>query len=200
MKKDIAMREREREMEHLQRKQEIDEKEDTINKMQRDFETTKEKQMSEISKKIRTTHELIKTVMHLHQDDISNFEGGNVFKHSGPRNLSFDISKQMKINDSQNSNRDSDEKDKVINCEPLEVFDTDDDMKQMNSPDRDSNHDFQDGDKILKAFHPDDNLSRNRDSFPNVFMSPKFKSFEDNLLNSERLNIESSHKKSSENS
>lgn len=70
----------------------------------------------------------------------------------------------------------------------------------MNSPDRDSNHDYQDDDKILKAFHPGDNHSRNRDSFPNVFMSPKFKSFEDNLLNAERLNIESSNKKSSENS
>lgn len=115
MKKDIAIREREREMEYLQRKQEMDEREDRINKMYKDFDITKEKEMFEISKKIRTTHELIKTVMHLHQDDISSFEGGNVFRHSGSRALSFDISKQSKVNDSQNSNRDSDEKDKVIN-------------------------------------------------------------------------------------
>jgi hypothetical protein len=199
MSKDIAIREREREMENLQKKHELDERDDRLKQMYKDFDSTKEKEMNEIAKKIKTTHELIKTVMHLHQDDISNFDGVNESKDSHPPNFSFDISKQVKINESQNSNQDSEEKDKIIIREPLEVFEIDDDLKQMNSPDKDSFHDSHD-DKILKAYQPGDRHSRNSDSFPNVFMSPKFKSFEDNQFNGEKLNIDSSNKKSTDNS
>jgi hypothetical protein len=199
MSKDIAIREREREMENLQKKHELDERDDRLKQMYKDFDSSKEKEMMEIAKKIKTTHELIKTVMHLHQDDISNFDGVNESKDSHPPNFSFDISKQVKINESQNSNQDSEEKDKIIIREPLEVFEIDDDLKQMNSPDKDLFHDSSD-DKILKAYHPGDKHSRNSDTFPNVFMSPKFKSFEDNQFNGEKLNIDSSNKKSTDNS
>lgn len=200
MSKDIAMREREREMEYLQKKQDLDERDDRLKQMYTDFDSTKEKEMMEISKKIKTTHELIKTVMHLHQDDISNFDGVNISKDSHPPNFSFDITKQVKINESQNSNQDSEEKDKIIIREPLEVFEIEDEMKQMISPDKDSFHDSHDDDRILKAYQPGDRHSRNSDSFPNVFMSPKFKSFEDSHFNGEKLNIDSSNKKSTDNS
>ena len=115
MQKQMEAREREQEKELLQRKQEMDDREERLNQMYRDFDTGKQRDMNEITKKIRTAHELIKTVMHLHHYDISDFEGGDVFRNPNQRNFSFDITKQVKINESQNSNRDSEEKEKVIN-------------------------------------------------------------------------------------
>lgn len=96
MSKDIAMREREREMEYIQKVQVLEEKEEKLQKQKSDVEKQKKIDMVEINNKIRATHELVKTVMSLHHEDFTSFEQNSNHKISGPKNFSFDANKVVK--------------------------------------------------------------------------------------------------------
>lgn len=157
----------------------------------------------EVNKKIKTMHELIKTVMNLHQEDFSCFEKSSNNKVTIAKNFSFDMTRTVKeINNDKDSAHDSssEEKDKIIIKEPLEVFEIENQAASLNefsSDEKNSSkaNDSQD-DKILKLHNSADfnQQSKKQESQRKVLMSPKFKSFEErqdvdkthhNLLNSD---------------
>lgn len=158
--------------------------------------------MTDIETRIQTTHELIKTIMYLNHEDINSMEKASEKEILNNRQFSFDISKNiLEFNQSsQPIQENSEEKGKIIIKEPLEVFELENDMQKDSkfwSGDKDSQRDneSQGEDQILKAYNPVEEAQdlKNKIEFTNVFMSPKFKSFEDNDSD-EKLNIVSSGK------
>jgi len=122
----------------------------------------------------------------------------------GQRGFSFSMSKEIKqIGEPSQQNYDEE---KVIIQEPLDVFQIENEMNnnsKFSSEAKDSKKDNNDTDEeqILKAYnHEEDKDSRNNLEFPNIFMSPKFKSFENQLHDEEKFKIVSSGYKSSEKS
>jgi len=180
----------------------ITERENKIRQEEEDFQNYKENTMTDIETRIQTTHELIKTIMYLNHEDINSMEKASEKEILNNRQFSFDISKNiLEFNQSsQPIQENSEEKGKIIIKEPLEVFELENDMQKDSkfwSGDKDSQRDneSQGEDQILKAYNPVEEAQdlKNKIEFTNVFMSPKFKSFEDNDSD-EKLNIVSSEK------
>lgn len=136
MSKEIATREREREIEYLQKLQTLEEREEMFLRQQRDHERQRKLDVIETNKKIKTMHELIKTVMNLHREDIISFEQNSNNKVAEYRAFSFDLSKvvnEPEIEDNSMHDSSSDEKDKIIIKEPLEVFELENEQKHHTS-------------------------------------------------------------------
>ena len=156
-------------------------------RMEEEFEVYKLRE-EETLRKIKTTHELVKTVMNLHHEDINCFEESSRKNSHTQKNFSFDISKTLKESDKEQVViENSGDKEKIIIKEPLEVFEIENDNNKDSRfssglKDSQKDQDSQSEEQILKAYIPSDDSqgSRNQENLPNVFMSPKFKSFEDN--------------------
>lgn len=95
----------------------------------------KKSDVHEINGKIKTLHELVKTVMILHQEEFVSFEQSSSHK-SDAHKFSFDMNgivKRLPADSILNNEHSSDEKDKIIIKEPLEVFEIDNDGRELNS-------------------------------------------------------------------
>lgn len=145
--------------------------------------------------------------MHLNQEDIASLQHPNLEENkSTNRTFSFDMQGNSQILPPNPDGLKEPKKDIII--EPLEVFELENEINKdqnFSSGHKDSSkndtHQSED-DQILKAYNPEEESkeSRNKSDLPNIFMSPKFKSFEDHLHDEEKFNIVSSDNKSSEKS
>jgi len=188
MEKEMMIREREREIEYNTRIQEFEDKY-LKNLDHKDQIITKHRtEICELNKKIKKTCELVKTVMNLSKEDFTNFEQTGNHKSHKDKNFSFDLNKVVKQlnNDSVNNELSSEEKDKIIIKEPLEVFEIDNmgKVSEIESDDKSSHknntsNDNDDSD-ILKNYHNgnfilnDSNLNEYEDN--DLVYSPKFMS------------------------
>lgn len=135
LSKEIAAKERERELDYIQKSHELDEKEEQLKAQVEDMLARKKSDVRDINNKIKTLHELVKTVMILHQDDFVSFEQSSAHK-SDAHKFSFDMNAIVKRlpSDALISNEhSSDDKGKIIIKEPLEVFEIDNDGRDTSS-------------------------------------------------------------------
>ena len=90
LSKEIAAKDRERELEYFQKSHELDEKEEKLKIQMEELMTRKKSDVLEINNKIKTLHELVKTVMILHQEEFIHFEQRSSRK-SESHKFSFDL-------------------------------------------------------------------------------------------------------------
>lgn len=106
LKKQLALKEKERELDYTSQLQALSEKEEQIHNKLQGFEVQKHQDVIEVNKKIKTMHELIKTVMNLHHEDFNSFEQSNN-KVTIAKTFSFDMTSTVKeINNDKDSIQD----------------------------------------------------------------------------------------------
>lgn len=135
LSKEIAAKDRERELEYMQKSHELDEREEKLKLQMEDMAARNKTDVLEINNKIKTLHELVKTVMILHQEEFVNFEQQSSYK-SESHKFSFDLNgiiNQMPSDRILNNEQSSDPKDKVIIKEPLEVFEVENEGRELTS-------------------------------------------------------------------
>ena len=79
--KEIITKERERELEYIQKSHELDEKEEKLKWKMKNMMNRKKSDVLEINNKIKTLNELIITVMILHQEEFIHFERSSSSKY-----------------------------------------------------------------------------------------------------------------------
>lgn len=127
MSKEINVQEKDREVKYLNRIQELEETNHNLTRQNEIVNRKHHKEVVQLNRKIKQTTELVKAVMSLSKDDFAHFEQNSSTKHKSSKNFSFDLTKVVKNidNDSANGDQSSEEKEKIIIKEPLEVFEID---------------------------------------------------------------------------
>ena len=133
---DFTIQQQEKEAEYQIKLKKLEEREEAMKNQSFSLKVDRSRDINALNKKIKTMHELVKTVMCLHQNEVSWFEKQRSQKPTNAKSFSFDMSKAVKDieEDSQLFEvADNDRKDKIIIEEPLDVFELDNDSHNQES-------------------------------------------------------------------